>query len=73
MKGTPKRSSWSSSEVVKVYGLAALPDVTSGRREVKRLTGESWVPVLALDNGEIIENSENIVAWARDNPAGSDG
>ncbi|MBA2763430.1 MAG: hypothetical protein H0U42_01910 [Thermoleophilaceae bacterium] len=56
-------------EVVKVYGFAQLPDVTSGRQEVKRLTGESLVPVLVLEDGEAIKDSENIVAWARDNPA----
>jgi hypothetical protein len=56
-------------QVVKCYGLGRLPDVTSGRKEVKRLTGESWVPVLVLDNGEVIKDSNNIVAWARDNPA----
>src|SRR5437764_4703313 len=36
-------------EVVRSYGLGLLPDAlnqTAGRREVKRLTGNSWVPVL---------------------------
>jgi hypothetical protein len=59
-----------SPDVVKTYGLAPLPDVTSGRKEVKRLTGESFVPVLVLDDGEVIKDSKNIMAWARDNPAG---
>jgi glutathione S-transferase len=59
-----------SPDVVKVYSFGQLPDVTSGRREVKRLTGESYVPVLVLDNGEVITDSDNIVAWAQDNPAG---
>jgi hypothetical protein len=58
-----------SPDVVKSYGFGRLPDVTSGRKEVKRLTGESWVPVLVLDDGEVITESRNIVAWARDNPA----
>ena len=58
-----------SPEVVRVYGLAPVPDITSGRREVKRLTGESFVPVLVLDSGEVIADSKNIVAWARDSPA----
>ena len=53
----------------RVYGLAPLPDITSGRREVKRLTGESFVPVLVLDDGEVIKDSRNIVAWARENAA----
>lgn len=59
-----------SPEVVKTYGFAQLPDITSGRQEVKRLTGESYVPVLVLDDGDVVKNSANIVAWARDNPAG---
>jgi glutathione S-transferase len=55
--------------VVKVYGFAQLPDVTSGRMEVRRLTGESFVPVLVLDDGEVVKDSKHIVAWARENPA----
>ena len=58
-----------SPEVVKVYGFGQLPDVMRGRKEVKRLTGESWVPVLVLNDGEVVTNSKNIAAWARDNPA----
>ena len=59
-----------SPKVVKAYGLASLPDVTSGRKEVRRLTGESFVPVLVLDDGEVINDSKNIAAWARSNRAG---
>jgi len=59
-----------SPDVVKVYGLASLPDITPGRKEVKRLTGESFVPVLVLDDGQVITDSRNIVDWARSNPAG---
>ncbi len=58
-----------SPDVVKTYGFARLPDLTSGRKEVKRLTGESFVPVLVLDDGQVIRDSKHIVAWARDNPA----
>jgi hypothetical protein len=58
-----------SPEVVKVYGFGQLSDVTRGRKEVKRLTGESWVPVLVLDEGEVVTDSKNIAAWARNNPA----
>ena len=60
-------------EVAKAYGLAPLPDLTSGRKEVKRLTGESVVPVPVLDDGTFIADSNNIVAWAREHPAGSAG
>lgn len=61
-----------SPDLVRTYGFASLPDVTSGRREIKRLTGESFVPVLVLDDGRVIQDSKNIVAWARENPAGSE-
>jgi hypothetical protein len=67
------RQAGHSPEVVRSYGLAPLPDVTSGRKEVKRLTGESWVPVLVLDDGKAIRDSTNIADWARDNPAGRRG
>jgi hypothetical protein len=59
--------------VVKTYGFASLPDITSGRKEVQRLTGESFVPVLVLDDGQVIKDSKNIMAWARANPAGGAG
>jgi hypothetical protein len=36
---------------------------------VKRLTGESFVPVLVLDDGAVIQDSKNIAAWAQNNPA----
>ena len=45
-------------EVVRSYGLGALPgplnDLTPGRRKVKELTGNYWVPVLVLDDGTAI-------------------
>jgi hypothetical protein len=53
-----------SFDVVRVYGFASLPDITRGRREVKRLTGESFVPVLVLDDGTVIKGSTSIVQWA---------
>ncbi len=63
-------------EVVKSYGLAWLPDfmnATPGRREVKRLTGDTMVPVLVTDDGSVIEDSKRIVEWARSHPAGAAG
>jgi glutathione S-transferase-like protein len=59
-------------EVVKSYGLGILPgfmNLTRGRREVKKLTGRYWVPVLVTDDDEIISDSKNIVAWAEEHPA----
>lgn len=59
-------------EVVRSYGAGALPDflnLTPGRREVKRLTGRTWVPVLVTDDDEIVEGSQAIVDWAKAHPA----
>jgi hypothetical protein len=58
-----------SPDVQKVYGFGFLPDLTGGRREVKRLTGESYVPVLVLADGDVVKGSDEIIAWARANPA----
>jgi hypothetical protein len=58
-------------EVIKSYGLGALPDFlnnTRGRREVRKLTGQSWVPVLVTDEGEAINDSKKIVEWAQQHP-----
>jgi glutathione S-transferase len=61
-------------EVVKARGFGALPDAlfnrTDGRREVRRLTGRSTVPVLVTDEDEVIAESGAIVAWAAAHPAG---
>ena len=59
-------------EVVKSYGWGLLPDalnVTRGRREVRELTGNNWVPTLVTDNGDVVQGSDRIVAWAENNPA----
>ena len=63
------RGAGHSPEVVKSYGFHFLPDLTRGRKEVKRLTGESYVPVLVFDDGQVIAGSENIVEWAWANEA----
>jgi hypothetical protein len=59
-------------ELIKSYGFAPLPKIfndTSGRREVERLTGKRWVPVLELDDGTVVDGSKQIEAWAQANPA----
>lgn len=59
-------------ELVKAYGLGVLPklfNMTAGRREVERLTGNRMVPTLVLDDGSVIDGSREIVAWAAANPA----
>jgi hypothetical protein len=60
-------------EVIKSYGLGILPDFmnqTSGRKEVKRLTGNNWVPLLVTDDDQVVQGSKEIAAWAKQNPAG---
>ena len=59
-------------DVQKSYGSRALPgflNVTPGRREAKRLTGDITVPVLVTDDGEVVHESHRIAEWARANPA----
>jgi len=57
-------------KVIRTYGLGLLPGVFNpGRREVKKLTGNYWVPVLVLDDGTVVQDSKKIIAWAGDNPA----
>ena len=61
-------------ELVKSYGLGILPDAlnqTAGRKRAKELTGDSWVPVLELDDGSAVSGSKEIAEWARAHPAGS--
>ena len=59
-------------ELIKSYGLAALPGIfnqTAGRKKAKELTGKYTVPVLVTDDGEVVSDSKKIVAWAKAHPA----
>jgi hypothetical protein len=63
-------------EVVKSFGWGLLPDAfnqTAGRKEVKRLTGNSWVPALVTDGGDVIQGSREIADWAKAHPAAVTG
>jgi hypothetical protein len=51
--------------VVKTRGCYLTDPLFSGRREVKRLTGNYKVPTLELDDGTIIDGSQNLIEWAR--------
>jgi hypothetical protein len=63
------RAGW-RPEVKKTYGLGALPAaLTPTRGKVRELTGQNWVPVLVTDDGEVIQDSRKIIAWAKANPA----
>jgi hypothetical protein len=66
------RAAGHQPELVKSYGWGVLPDAlnaTAGRREVKRLTGNTWVPALVTDSGEVVQGSREIADWAKANPA----
>jgi hypothetical protein len=58
-------------EVIKVQGLGVGPIklMTDGRREVQELTGSPVVPVVVTDDGEVINESQHIVEWAKAHPA----
>jgi hypothetical protein len=59
-------------QVVRSYGFAPLPkalNMTKGRQEVQRLTGNRWVPTLVLDDGTVVDGSPRIAAWAKAHPA----
>jgi hypothetical protein len=59
-------------ELVNSYGFAPLPKFlndTQGRRDVEKLTGNRWVPTLVLDDETVVDGSNEIVAWAKANPA----
>jgi glutathione S-transferase len=43
------------------------PTRARDRAEVERLSGQRSVPILVLDDGEVIAGSGAIVRWARDN------
>lgn len=45
-----------------------LPKRAEDRAEVERISGQRAVPILLLDDGEVITGSGNIVRWARQNP-----
>ena len=70
---TALRDAGHDPDVVKSYGLGMLPDAanqTAGRKRAKELTGNTWVPVLELDDGTAIDGSKKIAEWAKANPRG---
>jgi glutathione S-transferase len=38
------------------------------RAEVKKLSGTNEVPILVLDDGEVVSGSGAIASWAREHP-----
>lgn len=59
-----------SYEIKKVKGGLAkvwtLPKRAQDRAEVERLSGQRAVPILVLDDGEVIAGSGKIVRWAKE-------
>jgi hypothetical protein len=54
-------------QVVRCYGWGLLPrwlNRSRGRREIRRLTGQAWVPVLVTSEGAVITGSDTIATWA---------
>ena len=60
-------------EVEKVGGGIGMPwtwpNRAKDRAEVQRLSGRRSVPILVLDDGEVIAGSGDIVKWAAENPS----
>lgn len=55
-------------EVTRTYGCYGTDRLFSGRREVRRLTGNLKVPTLVLDDGTVIDGSYKIASWAASHP-----
>ncbi len=60
-------------ELKKVRGYRLMPwtwhSRTEDRKEIKELSGTNEVPILVLDDGEVISGSSVIAKWAKENPA----
>jgi hypothetical protein len=48
--------------------LWTLPSRARDRAEIEQLSGQRGVPILVLDDGEVITGSGRIVDWARATP-----
>ena len=49
--------------------LWTLPSRAKDRAEVEQLSGQRGVPILVLDDGQVISGSGDIVTWAQGHPA----
>jgi hypothetical protein len=58
-------------KVIRTYGCYGTDRFFSGRRAIKNLTGNYKVPTLVLDDGTVIDESQNILAWATEQAAPS--
>jgi len=58
-------------KVVKGYRMVAWTwsSRNDDRAEVRELSGTNEVPIVVLDDGEVISGSSTIARWAKENPA----
>lgn len=60
-------------EIKTVKGYRAMPWTWGSRKadraEVRELSGTDEVPILVLDDGEVISGSGTIANWAKEHPA----
>ncbi len=58
-------------DIETVPGYALLPWTRRGdaRAEIQKISGQKNVPVLVLDDGEVISGSGTIARWAKEHPA----
>jgi len=65
LRGAPRRRP--HPQIIHARGWGLLPswlNRTRGRREVRQLTGNDWVPALVTDDNKVVQGSNNIAAWA---------
>ncbi|MEI6446726.1 MAG: glutathione S-transferase N-terminal domain-containing protein [Actinomycetes bacterium] len=68
--GDALRKAGHKFEIEVVGGYRLLPWTRSGQRTtVRQLSGQENVPILVLDDGEVVSGSSSIVRWAKANPA----
>ena len=60
-------------EIKTVGGYRLMPWTWGSRKtdraEVRKISGTDEVPVLVLDNGEVISDSREIARWAKEHPS----
>ena len=60
-------------ELKKVGGYRLMPWTRGSRKEdraeVRELSGTDEVPILVLDDGEVVSGSSHIARWAREHPS----
>jgi glutathione S-transferase len=64
-------------EVKTVKGYRAMPWTWGSRKddraEIRELSGTDEVPILVLDDGEVVSGSGSIARWAKEHPAARAG